>query len=341
MGKYKKLKENFERSYDFYHDLAMRESSGKPRIREEKHGNYLGLYQMGKDALIDAGYFKNVPSTEGSFNYDASWQGVWTGKLGIFSKEDFLDNPDVQKIAIREYHQKVTGYIRSIKQYQGQEIAGVKLTEGGMIATAHLVGHGGLKEFVRSNGQKDPEDGNRIPCSDYLRFFDDQRYDNIEMNVEGRLKDYMDQHPKLEQERIRQQYGLEEDFFDFLNISEDRQKQADKDAAEILSAASKASNSYFHSEQDVRDFVNAGNDNVKRGYEQAGEFLNNMAGGYNLNNLSKGHIPEDFWDTIENAANTTLKEHGAFFADIGLSVPADAADLMGNIPKFTPDEEVD
>jgi len=136
------------------------------------------------------------------------------------------------------------------------------------------------------------------------------------------------------------QKALQQDQKKLMRISEQQQKKAQNDIEEFL-ANSQTSNSYFHSEQDIRDFVNAGNDNVKRGYEQAGEFLNNIAGGQNLNNLSKGDIPEDFWDTIENAANNTLKEHGAFFADIGLPAAADTANLMGNIPKFTPDEELD
>jgi len=44
----------------------------------------LFFYQMGEAALIDAGYYK----ADGTKTND--WTGQWTGKNGIYSKQDFF-----------------------------------------------------------------------------------------------------------------------------------------------------------------------------------------------------------------------------------------------------------
>jgi hypothetical protein len=117
----------FERSGDYYKDLAMRESSNSPQA---KQGSHLGLYQMGRDALIDTGYINNNTNE-------------WTGKNGIKSNQDFLNNLEVQEIAVREYHKMIwedEHYLKNYQNYVGKEIGGVKLTQAGMLAAAHLIG---------------------------------------------------------------------------------------------------------------------------------------------------------------------------------------------------------
>jgi hypothetical protein len=162
----------FKRSNDFYKDLAMQESSGK--FGEINKQNYIGLYQMGEAALVDAGYYKEKPLKPGQKpgnQYNNDWKGEWKGKNGITSKEQFLSNQTVQEIAIREYHQIVWRYLKKHQQYEGQEIGGIILIKSGMIAAGHLVGHYGLKIFIDTNGEEDPKDGNGVPCSAYLKGF--------------------------------------------------------------------------------------------------------------------------------------------------------------------------
>jgi hypothetical protein len=162
----------FKRSNDFYKDLAMQESSG--RLMEINEQNYIGLYQMGEMALVDAGYYSEKPLKPGQKSgsqYNNDWTGGWTGKNGIYNKEEFLASRLVQDIAVREYHQKIWSYIKAYRKYEGQDKGGITLTKSGMLAAGHLVGHGGLKTFIDSNGQKDPVDGNKVPCSEYLKGF--------------------------------------------------------------------------------------------------------------------------------------------------------------------------
>ena len=158
---------------NFYIKLAERESSNRPYIMNEL--GYVGLYQMGESALVDAGYYKPKPIITGKkpgAQYNNDWSGEWTGKNGINSLEDFRQNPEVQTKAIKEYHKRIWTYLKPYHHLEGQEIGGVKLTKSGMIAAAHLVGQGNFRNrFLASLGTDVPEDGNKIPCTKYLDLF--------------------------------------------------------------------------------------------------------------------------------------------------------------------------
>lgn len=182
--KYEKLNPtNKATNYVFYHDLAQLESSGEYANKERKYGNYLGAYQMGTMALEDVGYFKRGARYKNHDNYDEKLKGYWTGKNGVYCQDDFLNSPKIQDSAIRAYHQRVEKYLRAnkieINDYIGKEINGVTLTHGGIIAASHLVGHVRVAEYLKSNGTIDPpKDGNLVPCTDYMYFFADQRYNH-------------------------------------------------------------------------------------------------------------------------------------------------------------------
>ena len=128
---------------------------------------YLGLFQMGEAALIDAGFYV----ADGSGTND--WRGQWTGRQGVSSVQDFLNNPAAQAEAVAAYHQRLWTYIQGagLDRYVGQEINGVQITRSGLIAAAHLVGAGSLAQYLRSNGAVIPIDGNRTPVTEYLQRF--------------------------------------------------------------------------------------------------------------------------------------------------------------------------
>ncbi len=105
-------------------------------------------------------------------NYNNDWKGEWSGKDGVLDKSDFLNNPDIQKKIIVDYHKIIwKNYLKDYQHYHGTTIEGVELTKSGMVAAAHLVGHGGLKTFIDSNGKIVPTDGNNVPCTKYLELF--------------------------------------------------------------------------------------------------------------------------------------------------------------------------
>lgn len=163
---------------DFYNELAFKESTNN-HMKVNKIG-YLGLYQMGEAALQDIGYYL------GDKTINNDWIGKWSCKFGVYSKDSFLNNQQVQNIAVREYHQIVWIYLKDYYQYEGKEIGGVILSKAGMVACGHLVGHGALKKFINTGGKTDYEDKNHVQCSEYLIYF--QSY-NINYSIDGLIKE--------------------------------------------------------------------------------------------------------------------------------------------------------
>lgn len=142
----------------FYDELGEKESSNN--YSAQNGSNYLGKYQLGEAALVDAGYV----APDGNL-YDNNYSGGWTGKDGVNSSSDFLNSPEAQELAVRELHKKYWQTIKNLglDDYIGTTVNGVEITKSGLIAGSHLVGVGGVKTFLESNGTNVPVDGNGTP----------------------------------------------------------------------------------------------------------------------------------------------------------------------------------
>ena len=100
------------------------------------------------------------------------WSGQFTGKDGVYSVSDFLNNKQAQENAVREYAKKQWMYIKHYAiQYEGKMINGILITQSGMIAAAHLVGIRELYLYLKSNGLYIPKDGNNVSIEEYLKLF--------------------------------------------------------------------------------------------------------------------------------------------------------------------------
>ena len=108
---------------DFLRNIRMSEGSGN--YQTNTGNGFYGAYQMGKPALIDAGYMNR--------------DGSWTGKNGVNSLEDYLNNPTAQDDAFLSYGEKNLGYLGNWQQYIGQTIGGVQVTRAGLIAGSLLI----------------------------------------------------------------------------------------------------------------------------------------------------------------------------------------------------------
>ena len=149
----------------FYEKLAKRESNDNPRCVNEY--GFIGLYQMGEAALVDADYY-----TKQNRNYNNDWSGDWLGRNNIRSKDNFLDSRPAQNDAIRRYHRKVwNNYISDLHKYEDKTIRRINITKSGMVAASHLVGQQGLRYFLVSNGKDDRQDEIGTHCSEYLTTF--------------------------------------------------------------------------------------------------------------------------------------------------------------------------
>lgn len=108
---------------------------------------YMGKYQFSRSTLRMMG-FRNTEN----FLYDTRQQ-----------EEAFLAYVALNKWILRN----------DIKRYTGQTMAGVKVTESGILAAAHLAGPGNVKKFLRSNGNNRFEDANGASIRYYLKKFSD------------------------------------------------------------------------------------------------------------------------------------------------------------------------
>ena len=120
------------------------------------------MYQIRKDGLIDTGYLTK--------------DNKWTGKNGIKSIEDFLNNPKVQEKAFDEYMKVQYRYLSHFGEtkYVGAEFKGVtsnfKVTDTGLLAAIHRTGIDYMNKFFK-NLEKDKDgmyymDYNKIQNTD-------------------------------------------------------------------------------------------------------------------------------------------------------------------------------
>lgn len=153
-------------SEQFLNDLGARESGSNYKAFN-KYG-YAGKYQMGEMALIDAGYYVKPG---GKYNND--WSGKFLGKNGVFSIQDFLNNPAAQENAQIVYKKKQWGYLKSVgaDKYIGKIINGYKITQSGLLAGAHLKGAGSVIKYLKSNGQIAEKDGFGTSVESYMKKF--------------------------------------------------------------------------------------------------------------------------------------------------------------------------
>ena len=150
----------------FLNDLGARESGGNYKAFN-KYG-YAGKYQMGEAALIDAGYYRKP-----SRRYNNDWTGIFTGKDGVNSIQDFLNKPKAQENAQIVFKKKQWGYLKALgaHNFLGFIINGYEITPSGLLAGAHLKGAGSVIEYLKSAGMKIGKDAFGTSVETYIKQF--------------------------------------------------------------------------------------------------------------------------------------------------------------------------
>jgi hypothetical protein len=120
--------------------IAHKESLG--RYGKVNSIGYLGKYQFGAQTLKS---------------------------IGIDSSNDFLERPELQEqaflVLLSKNKYELKAYIR---YFEGKVIDGVKITESGILAAAHLGGSGSVKRFLNTNGLRKCKDGYGTSVRSYL-----------------------------------------------------------------------------------------------------------------------------------------------------------------------------
>jgi len=135
---------------------------------------------VGKDFV---GFKEALAFNESGGRYDAVNSLGFMGKyqfgpgtlkyLGI-KPHRFLHNPQLQEEAFRRYvleNRKLLA--KEIKTFAGKRIHGIKITESGILAAAHLAGAGAVKRYLHSYGKLSARDAFGTRIEDYLRRFAD------------------------------------------------------------------------------------------------------------------------------------------------------------------------
>jgi hypothetical protein len=149
---------------DFLLALAKSESSQRYDVVNTK--GFLGKYQMGEEALIDSGYYKRDGKLGNTF-----LDKFWTGKDGVKSKQGFLDSPQAQENAIRDYMKVQWGYVifHNLDRYIGQKVHGILITTSVLLAGSHLGGHTNLNKFIKLGTEFEDDYDTKI--SGYVKKF--------------------------------------------------------------------------------------------------------------------------------------------------------------------------
>lgn len=132
------------KAYNGFKDaLAFKESQGKYHVVNTL--GYLGKYQFGGSTL---------------------------NLMGVYDMDGFLNDPVLQE-KVFDINIARNKWIlrRDIKRFNGKRIGGIKITESGILAAAHLAGAGNVKKYLRSYGQDDVADAFGSSISYYIRKF--------------------------------------------------------------------------------------------------------------------------------------------------------------------------
>lgn len=146
--------------HGFKEALAFKESQGNYFVVNTL--GYLGKYQFGRTTLE---------------------------LLGIYDTELFLKSPELQEKAFIANAKRNKWVLRNyIKRYNGKTINGLKITESGILAAAHLAGPGSVKTFLRSSGSNNFSDAYGATVAYYMKKFSGYDTSIIKANKKAKVK---------------------------------------------------------------------------------------------------------------------------------------------------------
>jgi hypothetical protein len=144
----------------FKEAIAFKESQGQYRLVNSL--GYMGKYQFGTSALRF---------------------------IGINSNAEFLKSPELQEKAfVTLLKVNKSKLLDVIEEYRGKVIDGVRVTESGILAAAHLGGAGSVRKYLESNGRKKCKDGYGTTIKSYLKQFGGYETHNIKADSTAKVR---------------------------------------------------------------------------------------------------------------------------------------------------------
>ena len=182
--------------YDWFHlDANNFTSYSLPSLRQNDYINrkvpFTGKFFIGyKEAIAfkeSQGKYKKI----NEIGYMGKYQfGIETLKtIGIFDSLSFLNSPKMQEKAFIALLAKNKWDLKNeIAEYEGDIVGGVRVTESGILAAAHLGGVGSVKRFLKSNGAKKCRDQNGASVKSYMKDFGGYETSGIKANKKAKVK---------------------------------------------------------------------------------------------------------------------------------------------------------
>lgn len=132
---------------------------------------YTGTFFIGYKEAIgfkeSQGKYKKI----NSLGYLGKYQfGIETLKtIGVHNCDAFLNSPKMQEKAFIALLSKNKWELRGIiERYEGSVLNGIRITESGILAAAHLAGVGSVKKFFRYKGKRYFRDAYGTSLRSYL-----------------------------------------------------------------------------------------------------------------------------------------------------------------------------
>ena len=161
-------------SFDSPKYIAMANEKKEAKKEEDLFTPYLG---KSFEAFKEAVAFKESQGNYfavNTFGYLGKYQfGAETLKMiGVYNPTFFLNTPELQEKAFIAYTKRNKWILRKdIKRFVGKTIGGIKVTESGILAAAHLAGAGNVKKYLRSYGSTNFADGYGSTVRYYMKRF--------------------------------------------------------------------------------------------------------------------------------------------------------------------------
>lgn len=112
--------------------------------------------------------------TKNTLGYLGKYQfGIGTLQLmGVYNATKFLNDPALQEEVFQTNIARNKWILRKdIPKFVGERINGIKITESGILAAAHLAGAGNVKKYLRTYGRFDVKDEYGTNIEKYIKKF--------------------------------------------------------------------------------------------------------------------------------------------------------------------------
>jgi hypothetical protein len=152
---------------------------------------FTGNFFIGFKEAIGYRESESKYKTVNSLGYLGKYQfGIETLKsVGIHNSSAFLNSPELQEKAFIALLAKNKWELKKeIEKYEGTIMNGIRITESGILAAAHLGGAGTVKKYFKNKGKRNFRDAYGSSIKSYMKMFGGYDTSFIVANINANVK---------------------------------------------------------------------------------------------------------------------------------------------------------